>query len=62
MEFALSALFIVPVLLAIPMLISFLAIHKVIQFFSEPQTEYLYSTVQDATGNIVESVSVKSKN
>ena len=45
----------------IPLLILARTIYKIVQVFITPQTEYVYSTVQDTTGNTVESVSVKSK-
>ena len=46
----------------IPLLILARTIYKIVQVFITPQTEYVYSTVQDTTGNTVESVSVKPKN
>ena len=50
------------VLFAIPVLILARTIYKVIQFFITPQTEYLYTVIQDTTGNTVESVVAKPKN
>jgi hypothetical protein len=56
MEITLILLFVIPILILAR------TIYKVVQFFITPQTEYVYSIVQDATGSTIESVSVKPKN